>query len=358
MTNKTPIKNKAPVNGEMSLKNKAPAKSKKQLFIIIAIIIFLLLTLGGVFFYLKLKGKTFEITFDTDGGVAVEKITVKANTEVELPKTSKTGFDFVGWILDEEILPTRIIPEGNLNLKAIWRKEAKVANSSGENTTPVTESTNAEQPNQLQQPEQPNQPNQQSQSEQPSQEQSSEQQNQPEQNGQQWSPQIPNLHVNQSLKKLSCPQGYVLNGTWCYRTVTTYKTCNCPVGYALVSGSGASKVCQKFANHRPSCKDVTYSTDPRNNAWCLKENACFLKRTPNCKGSWNIWRFNGECYEYKVYVSESDVTSYLTFCDEGHFVDEVGKCVIKVQPTCTCPAGYTEQSKICKKTIVIPATIN
>ena len=46
--------------------------------------------------------KKFTVEFNTHGGVAVESIEVEENKTIELPTTSKEGYEFVGWFLEEE----------------------------------------------------------------------------------------------------------------------------------------------------------------------------------------------------------------------------------------------------------------
>lgn len=45
--------------------------------------------------------KTIEISFSTDGGTDVEKMTIKEGEKISLPTTSKDGYEFKGWFLED-----------------------------------------------------------------------------------------------------------------------------------------------------------------------------------------------------------------------------------------------------------------
>lgn len=77
---------------------------------IILIVLVLLLLIGGIFYFTnnnknKKQNNNSEekitITFDTDGGSEVEKITVKKGESFTLPTTSKEGYEFLGWYLKD-----------------------------------------------------------------------------------------------------------------------------------------------------------------------------------------------------------------------------------------------------------------
>lgn len=62
------------------------------------------------------------ITFNTDGGEAVEKLEVDKGSQVLLPSTVKSGYTFTGWYLnDTEITSTYIFNE-NITVTAKWEK--------------------------------------------------------------------------------------------------------------------------------------------------------------------------------------------------------------------------------------------
>ena len=75
--------------------------SKKKVGIIIAIVVGVFLILGLVLFFV-LSGKKVTITFDSDGGTAVEVIKIKKGSTITLPESEKEGFTLEGWYIDEQ----------------------------------------------------------------------------------------------------------------------------------------------------------------------------------------------------------------------------------------------------------------
>lgn len=74
---------------------------KKKITIITSIVLGVLLLLAlGLFLFFHFKGvDKITITFDSDGGSKVEKITVVKRTQVELPTPTKEGYTFQGWYI-------------------------------------------------------------------------------------------------------------------------------------------------------------------------------------------------------------------------------------------------------------------
>ena len=82
----------------MENKLKDILKNKKLLLLIGGVLLAIIAAVVFLFFFRK-KEKTYTITFDTDGGSAIEQIVVKEGESVELPKEpTKEGFKFNGWL--------------------------------------------------------------------------------------------------------------------------------------------------------------------------------------------------------------------------------------------------------------------
>lgn len=84
--------------------------------------------------------KQFDVTFDTDGGTSIEKITVEENNTVTLPTTDpvKEGYYFAGWYSDSDYelkydVNTKVT--SNITIYAKFMKKAKVSfNTNGNGT--------------------------------------------------------------------------------------------------------------------------------------------------------------------------------------------------------------------------------
>lgn len=66
------------------------------------------------------------IKFDTNGGTAVEDISVPTGTGIELPTTEKDGYIFAGWYIDDTKYTATAMPMQSVALKARYYKIAKV----------------------------------------------------------------------------------------------------------------------------------------------------------------------------------------------------------------------------------------
>lgn len=66
------------------------------------------------------------IKFDTNGGTAVEDISVPTGTKIELPTTEKDGYMFAGWYIDDTKYTETAMPAQSVGLKARYYKVAKV----------------------------------------------------------------------------------------------------------------------------------------------------------------------------------------------------------------------------------------
>ena len=85
-------------SGESVENNK---NNKKRIIIVLAILllVFLIIMLFCLF-----SSKTYEITFDSDGGTEIEPIKVKENEKVNKPiNPLKEGYSFDGWYYLNEL---------------------------------------------------------------------------------------------------------------------------------------------------------------------------------------------------------------------------------------------------------------
>lgn len=84
--------------------------------------------------YAQWEPNTYTITFDSDGGSAVEAITQKYRTSVTTPENpTREGYTFKGW---NPTLP-EIMPAGNLTLKAQWEANEYTITFNSEGGTAV-----------------------------------------------------------------------------------------------------------------------------------------------------------------------------------------------------------------------------
>ena len=97
-------------------------KDKKNLIVVcVVVIIVLLITIFGI---VLSRPKEFKVSFDTDGGSAIEAITIKKNDVVALPKNPiKEGYVFDGWVLDGKKINGKEKITKDIKLKASWIKK-------------------------------------------------------------------------------------------------------------------------------------------------------------------------------------------------------------------------------------------
>lgn len=69
--------------------------------------------------------KYITITFNTDGGNPVEELKIKKGDIAELPLTSKDGYAFIGWYLDNELISETYKYHKDTTLTAKWLKNKK-----------------------------------------------------------------------------------------------------------------------------------------------------------------------------------------------------------------------------------------
>lgn len=66
------------------------------------------------------------IKFDTNGGTAVEDISVATGNKVELPTTEKDGYMFAGWYIGDQKYTSTAMPAQSVELKARYYKIEKI----------------------------------------------------------------------------------------------------------------------------------------------------------------------------------------------------------------------------------------
>lgn len=75
--------------------------------------------------------KTFDVTFDSDGGTKVTTQVVKENEQATMPENpTKKGYKFVEWQLDKKAYDFTEKVTKNITLKAVWKKESSQASTS------------------------------------------------------------------------------------------------------------------------------------------------------------------------------------------------------------------------------------
>ena len=97
-------------------------KNKKIIILIASISLIVIFGLG-LFLFLSNRKKEIVITFDSNGGKVVESVKIKEGEKINLPKTSKDGYIFEGWYLDNTKVSKETIYQKNTTLKAKWLKE-------------------------------------------------------------------------------------------------------------------------------------------------------------------------------------------------------------------------------------------
>jgi len=90
--------------------------------------------------------KTYNITFDTDGGSSIEDQKVKENEVVTKPSDpQKDGYTFAGWTLNEKAFDFSTKVTSDLTLKAEWnKKESTSTNQSSSGNSSSSNTSNSE----------------------------------------------------------------------------------------------------------------------------------------------------------------------------------------------------------------------
>ncbi len=126
------MENESVNNTEVQTEEVKTEKKKSNKGLLITLIIICSLFLAGLIsclvilfvnpdFIFDLGKKNITITFDSDGGSKVEKITYKQGTFVQLPTPTKEGYDFDGWIIDKIANEDEYFKKGSL-LSDYWTK--------------------------------------------------------------------------------------------------------------------------------------------------------------------------------------------------------------------------------------------
>ena len=95
--------------------------------------------------------KKYKVTFDAQGGSKVASKEVIENTSVEEPTTTRDGYEFNGWYLNNEKFDFQTPISKNITLKAKWTEKGKVnvifmADDKVWKTVPVKEGTKVSKP--------------------------------------------------------------------------------------------------------------------------------------------------------------------------------------------------------------------
>lgn len=99
---------------------------KKRIIVVTAAVALFIAACIAIFF---LRDKKIVIKFDSDGGTIVQSVQIKEGDSIELPTTTKEGFIFNGWYLENTKVSNKTIFSKDTTLKANWLKEnAKTLN--------------------------------------------------------------------------------------------------------------------------------------------------------------------------------------------------------------------------------------
>ena len=95
-------------------------------------------TSGNLVFYAKwVSTVEYTITFDSDGGTAVDQMTVVENNSVTLPTITKDGYEFLGWYYNDTKLNNTFnyTYESDITVVAKWEKLYTITFNSNGGTT-------------------------------------------------------------------------------------------------------------------------------------------------------------------------------------------------------------------------------
>ena len=328
------------------------------------------------------------ITFDSEGGLEVNKITFKKGTKVELPETVKEGFLFSGWFFGDNIFKSEDTPklEEDIKLRARWEEikadekvmtinfDAQGGKISGNNSkisqSVVKCTDNAYTVESL-----------------PTATKDGytfmswvDKNGTPILNGALLTCEDTlNLYANyqkkgEQQKTAKCPDGYAMNqeGTKCATTGTVHEKCP---SYTKVDGDLCINTSDNNAGTR-QCKEYTVSTDGKGHTWTGKGDYYMVGNSyGKCAYyKWSSYTTKSACdsaydiYHRTVWVSELNgcyaetvMNNYETVCasDYQYYSSsdlsskfglyDNGKCLKKVAKEKYCDDGYTYTDNSCMK---------
>lgn len=90
---------------------------------IIIVSIFAIIIVLSIVLWFNGKAKTYEVTFDSNGGTAVTSQKIKKNETVIKPSDpTKEGYSFLGWMLNDKLYDFTSKVDKNITLIANWKK--------------------------------------------------------------------------------------------------------------------------------------------------------------------------------------------------------------------------------------------
>lgn len=195
--------------------------------------------------------KTYIVTFNTDGGTAIDSIQVKENEKISLPENpTKEGYEFVEWQINEAAFNSDMEVNKDLELTAIWKEVTVIVHDDKKSSTTTTKKTTTKKTT---------------------------------------------TTTTTTKKTYTCPNGYNLDGTKCVKTYDAPH--RCPDGLYEINGQCVDVTTSKRVDQLMSCKtgtkinigyDVCKTTDrisvdsqssctTANGIWLSSEGACYEK---------------------------------------------------------------------------------
>lgn len=254
--------------------------------------------------------KTYNISFDTDGGVEVSNIKVVEGQKVILPTdVFKECFIFRGWVDENNNNIKEIIVTKDINLKATWQ-EVK---------TPNQEDSKQETENKAEQ----------------------------------------TVKVDTTKKVYYCPNGYTLSGTKCLKTTTVEAVLTnetCPEGYNKMTSESKCIATSYSAISKTKCPSgYPYKSEEpgySNRCYTQIKSATYQN---SCEGRY----YNGYCYygDMKYHINycdnDSDYKLIINYSDNKYYCYKI----IDITRTYECDNGYTLNGTKCLKTETINASV-
>ena len=319
----------------------------------------------------EVKEEKVTITFDTDGGNTLDPVKIKKGTTYKLQGTTKEGYTFKGWFIDDKEITDDYKFDKDTTLKAKWEKikeEVKTFSvifdsKGGSAVNKLTVECNKTLPKL------------------PSSTRNGyifrgwyDKNDVPIGEGALLTCEDITLYAHwekkEVEKKYSCPSGYTLNGTKCSIEGTVHEKCPSDT---KVDGSLCIKTSDNNVGER-KCRETTITIDGKGHTWtgtgdyylqgfghCAYYKWTNITNQADCTQNINrkaVWvsALNG-CYaevknnnydtvcasDYQYYSSE-ELTSKFGIHDNG-------KCLKKVDKTKYCDAEYTLTNNKCIKTI-------